>query len=164
MRRKPVNPLMKYFSILGIVGLLLLSSCITFKEVKFEGVDNVSFGKVKQGIIPLILDLKIDNPNSFSIKLKKGEVDVFINNQFLGKSSLSDKIIIKKEKLGVYPLVINTSFSALTKAALSSFGALLGKEVVLKVDGKIIVKALVIRKKIEVNFSEPIDPSLLLNM
>ena len=80
---------MKYFSILGIVCLFLLSSCITFKEVKFEGVDNVSFGKVKQGIIPLILDLKIDNPNSFSIKLKKGEVDIFINNQFLGKSSLT---------------------------------------------------------------------------
>ena len=77
---------------------------------------------------------------------------------------MTDKVIIEKEKMGVYPLVINTSFSALTKSALSSFGALLGKDVVLKVEGNVVVKAVIVRKKINIDFSESVNPSSLLNM
>jgi LEA14-like dessication related protein len=142
---------------------LLLNACSSFKEVEFKGVENVSFGKQEDSQIPLIFDVRINNPNQFNILLKKGVVDVFLNNQFLGKSTLSNKITIEKNKETVYPIVINTSFSNLSKAALSSLGALLGKKLILKIDGKIIVKALIIRKKIDINFTEEISPSTLLN-
>ena len=146
-----------------IVIFLLLNACSSFKEVEFKGVENVSFGQQEDSQIPLIFDVRINNPNQFNILLKKGVVDVFFNNQFLGKSTLSNKITIEKNKETVYPIVINTSFSNLSKAALSSLGALLGKKLILKIDGKIIVKALIIRKKIDVNFTEEISPSTLLN-
>ena len=146
-----------------IVIFLFLNACSSFKEVEFKGVENVSFGQQEDSQIPLIFDVRINNPNQFNILLKKGVVDVFLNNQFLGKSTLSNKITIEKNKETVYPIVINTSFSNLSKAALSSLGALLGKKLILKIDGKIIVKALIIRKKIDVNFTEEISPSTLLN-
>tara|TARA_B110000438_G_C15217515_1_gene395816 strand:- start:14 stop:475 length:462 start_codon:yes stop_codon:yes gene_type:complete len=152
---------MKYPLIIFI--FLLLNACSSFKEVEFKGVENVSFGQKEDSEIPLIFDVRINNPNQFNILLKKGVVDVFLNNQFLGKSTLSHKITIEKNKETVYPIVINTSFSNLSKAALSSLGVLLGKKLILKIDGKIVVKALIIRKKIDVNFTEEINPSTLLN-
>ena len=152
---------MKYFSIILIC--LVLNACSSFKEVEFKGVENVSFGQQVDSEIPLIFDVRINNPNQFNILLKKGVVDVFFNNQFLGKSTLSNKITIEKNKETVYPIVINTSFSNLSKAALSSLGVLLGNKLILKIDGKIVVKAFIIRKKIDVNFTEEINPSTLLN-
>ena len=70
--------------------------------------------------------------------------------------------MVKKQTDQTYPLEIKTSFSALSKAALSSLGILLGKKLVLKIDGKIVVRALIIRKKIDVSFNEEISPSILL--
>ena len=151
---------MKYFFFISF--FILLNACSSFKEVEFKGVEKVSFGKQDQSNIPLIFDVRINNPNQFNIILKKGNVDVFLNDQFIGKSYLSKKIVVKKQTDQTYPLEIKTSFSALSKAALSSLGILLGKKLVLKIDGKIIVRALIIRKKIDVSFKEEISPSILL--
>lgn len=152
---------MKCFPIILIC--LVLNACSSFKEVEFKGIEKVRFGKQNQNQIPIIFDVSINNPNQFNIQLKKGTVDVYLNDQFLGKSTLSNKIVIEKNKETVYPIAINTSFSNLSKAALSSLGILLGKKLILKIDGKIVAKALVIRKKININFIEEISPSILLN-
>ena len=144
--------------------LFFTSSCVGFKEIKFEGVETVRFGEIKKGDVPILLDIKIDNPNRFPIKLKKGEADVFVNNQFLGTSSIGDGFTLEKSKTGIYTLKINTSFTLLSKAALSSLGALIGKEISLRIDGEIVVKAFAVRKKMDIDFSKPIKPSSILNI
>ena len=153
----------RFYRLLFIFSILLLTSCITVKEVKFNGVNGVSFGKPSDNKIPLTLELMIDNPNSFNLKLKKGTVDVFINDQFVGKSKIDKKVVVQKQTKGTYPLTIQTSFSSLSKVALSSLGALFGSKIVLKIDGFIVVKAIVIRKKIKLNFKEEISPKALMN-
>ena len=66
-------------------------------------------------IISLLVTLKplmnlLSIPNSFNLKLKKGTVDEFINDQFVGKSKIDKKVVVQKQTKGTYPLTIQTSF------------------------------------------------------
>ena len=48
-----------------------ISFANVFEDVEFKGVEKVSFGKQDQSNIPLIFDVRINNPNQFNIILKK---------------------------------------------------------------------------------------------
>ena len=64
---------------------MLPTSC-TYKEVIFKGVRNVEVGKFDKAGIEVTAMVALDNPNSYSIKVKDPDVDVFLNNSILAKA------------------------------------------------------------------------------
>ncbi len=137
---------------------IILNSCIQFQEVEFKNMEDVKIEKVEGRKISMLLSVKLFNPNVFSIKIKPSNVNLYIEDQLVGKINLNNKVKIIKRTENTYfvPLQIDMEEGALLKFLKYSF-----KEKI-KIHIKGVVKGSVfgITKKIEVDEIQEIDGKL----
>ena len=81
----------------AILTILVISSCTDFQDLEFKGMDGFKVEKMEKRNLSLKIGVKIYNPNSFSLKIKPSTVDVFVNDELIGKAFLDEKVkIIRK--------------------------------------------------------------------
>jgi hypothetical protein len=68
--------------------LLLLSSCLSYQEVTFQGITDVDVSKFDQAGVAARVTVTLDNPNSFRIHVKDPQVDLYLNEVYIGKALL----------------------------------------------------------------------------
>lgn len=82
-----------------IIGAIVLSSCNSgnVKEPEFRDISNVRL--VELGILQSTagIDLIYYNPNSFGVELNEARGDVYVDNAYLGRFGLEDKVQVGKE-------------------------------------------------------------------
>jgi LEA14-like dessication related protein len=72
-----------------ITTLSTLWSCnSTLKEPDFVGAKNFTVSKIGFQESFIGMDLYYFNPNGFNLQLRKAELDVFLENRFVGKTEL----------------------------------------------------------------------------
>ncbi|CAG5077673.1 NDR1/HIN1-like protein [Parvicella tangerina] len=146
---------LRFFLLLGMV--VSLQSCFDYEEVLFRGVQNVSVLERTDNVVKLQIDVKVDNPNKFNIKVKKSTMDIYINEQYVGKTHLDDKIILKKRTEDVYGVVLRANPKDILKAAMGSLGGLLKGNVTVRLKGDVKGSVYGISKKVPVDVEEKID-------
>ncbi|MEO6328015.1 MAG: LEA type 2 family protein [Ginsengibacter sp.] len=82
------------------------------------------------------LDLEYYNPNNFGLQLKRTELDIFLNNSFLGHSFSDSVINIPRRDTFLIPIKFTVDMHNLFKNA---WNTLAGTDVLIKVNGKIKV-------------------------
>lgn len=90
--------------------------------------------KVGFATTTLKLDLIYYNPNNYGLQLKYTDLDIFLDNNYLGHSSQDYQISIPKLTEFSIPLSIEVDMKNLLKNALPT---LFGKEVLVKVTGTV---------------------------
>lgn len=98
----------------------------------FKGVQNIEVGKLDKDGIQVTAMVALDNPNSYSIKVKDPDVDVFLNNLYLGKARLDRRVVMPPRSSEVYTIPLHADFdggggnvlAALISTALSGKGEL----------------------------------------
>jgi LEA14-like dessication related protein len=89
---------------LGIV--LLLSACRT-QELSYQSIQNFS---MEQGAKPsVVLDIRLYNPNHYSLKLKNADVDVFLNGTSVGKLQVEGTHIAPKLDTFLLPVKVEVT-------------------------------------------------------
>lgn len=114
------------------LGLVFLASCAKPKEFDYLGFENVKV--LKWGIqeTTVGLDVKFYNPNA-ALQLRTAEVDVSINNQYLGRTVIDSLIQIPKRDTFFIPLTIKMQTLGAVSGILKSVG---DSSVLVKLDGK----------------------------
>ena len=84
----------------------------------------------------VVLDLQYFNPNNFGLQLRRTDLDIFINNTFLGHSSSDTLINIPRRDTFLIPIKFNVDMKNIYKNA---FNTMMGNEVTIKVTGKVKV-------------------------
>ena len=141
--------LQKIFSILLITSLF--SSCVNFEEVEITDIKSIKISEFGSSSLKFDSEIKIKNPNSYSIKVTDSYFDVFIKNNKVGEAKFDDKITIPANSndfvavsfLGTYDESQIGTITTLVGSSL--FGS---KDIDFKVDGFVEGKALMIKKKI----------------
>ena len=110
------------------------SSCQAPKELVYRDFKNLKVEKVGFAATTLKVDLIYYNPNNFGLQLKYTDLDIYVDNNFLGHSSQDYQITISKLSEFTMPLAIEVDMQNLLKNALPTF---LGKEVMIKVTGTV---------------------------
>ena len=107
---------MMYLSRLAIFisFCFVLTGCIEYNDVEFRGIEGYSFDKVSTDVINIKIDAKVENPNTYNIKIKKTALDVLINGKVIGKANMIDDIKLIKQSTGVYSIVFQTSMKNIT--------------------------------------------------
>lgn len=111
--------------------VLLLSNC-SYKEVVFKGVQDIQVGKFDKAGMEVTATVALENPNSYSINVKDPDVDVFLNNLYLGKVHLDRQVVLAARSSEVYIIPLHASFdggggnvlAALISTAISGKGEL----------------------------------------
>ena len=123
-----------HYSIFISAIVFFTSSCQAPKELVYRDFKNLKVEKVGFAATTLKVDLIYYNPNNFGLQLKYTDLDIYVDNNFLGHSSQDYQITISKLSEFTMPLAIEVDMKNLLKNALPT---LLGKEVMVKVTGTV---------------------------
>lgn len=81
-----------------LLTLFVFSSCISFKEPEFKGMNGYEMGKLTGSEISFTLKPMVYNPNIFALKVKKSVLDLEVEGKNFGKIYLEKKISAKARK------------------------------------------------------------------
>lgn len=85
---------------------LFACACAKPKDLEYVDFQNIQVLQVGLQESSVGMDIRLFNPNRQQIQLRKADVDVYINNQFLGKTSLDTLIQIPKRDTFSIPVVL----------------------------------------------------------
>jgi|SRR5690348_1295530 LEA14-like dessication related protein len=121
-----------------IVGVFLVAvafmSCSSPKALEYREYHNFSVEKLGYSNSTIKMDLVYFNPNNFRMQLRNTDLDIFINGKLFGHSSTDTLIPIPKRDTFSLPVMFDVNMQSLYQNALNT---LLGREVTLKVSGKV---------------------------
>jgi LEA14-like dessication related protein len=114
---------------------VLLVACAKPTGFDYLGVKNLkvlSFG-LKESTVAA--DVEYYNPNKYPVTMKAAEVDVYVNNNFFGKSTLDSTIVIPKKDTFLIPVVLKVDMNNTAMGLLQNL--MTGSDSVrVKLDGK----------------------------
>jgi LEA14-like dessication related protein len=123
---------LQLISLLTFLGALI--SCSSPKPLVYHTYKDFSIQKLGFSNSEVKLGLEYYNPNNFGLQLRRSELDIFINNNFLGHS-LSDTLInIPRRDTFLLPITFIVNMQNIFKNALNTFAK---NEVLIKVTGKL---------------------------
>ena len=130
INRKTTLPLL-----LLLLSLLSLG-CSTPKALEYRTFKNFTIEKLGFSSTAVKLDLIYFNPNNYGIELKTTDIDIFVNDNYLGHSMQDYQITIPKKDEFSIPLKIDVDMRNILKNGLNTF---LRNEVTVKITGRIKV-------------------------
>jgi LEA14-like dessication related protein len=145
--------------IVGLISVCLFTSCLEYEDVEFMGVDDYTIDQVSASEVKITLKMKVKNPNSYNIKIKKSSFDIFLNDKELGETRMKDDVKLLKNSTDVYEVEFVSNLKDLSKGIFSSLGMLLGGSSKLRIKGEAKAKAFGIGKKFDVDFIQDIKAS-----
>ena len=144
MRISPYSLLLVFLAI-----IVFMTSCREPKALEYRDFKNLSSDKLGFSSSIFNIDLVYYNPNNFGLDLKKTNLDIYIDNNYLGHTEQDYQIHIPKKGEFTLPVKIDVDMKNAYKNALP---ALFGKEVLLKVTGKIKLGKANVYKTFDVNY------------
>jgi LEA14-like dessication related protein len=99
---------------------------------QYAGIANFKISSLGLGESVVSADLKYFNPNNFNMKLKYGEMDVYLNNRFIGKTLLDTLTAIPANDSFLIPVSMKVDMKQIYSNA---FDILLSRETEIKLDG-----------------------------
>jgi len=126
-----------------------LYSCSAPKELEYREFRNLVVEKVGVSSTSLKMDLVYYNPNNFGMELSNTDLDVFINSNYLGRTSQEYQVSIPKREEFTIPITIDVDMKNLIKNGLTTF---ITNEVMVKLTGTVRVGKLNVFKTFPVNY------------
>jgi LEA14-like dessication related protein len=124
---------MKKWTLWALLPLLVIG-CAKPTGFDYLGVKNVkvmNFG-LKESTVAL--DVEYYNPNKFPVTMKRADVDVYVNNNFFGKTTLDSMIKIPKRDTFLLPVLLKVDMNTTVMQLIQTLGQ--GQqEVLIKMDG-----------------------------
>jgi len=155
-----INPLKVIQKLLLFVFLisptLLLNSC-EFEEINFKGIEKFELLDQKDDEIKLKLMMRVENLNKFNIILKNSDLDLSLNDTYIGKATIDAPVKLKKKTEAAYPVVLNIKGKDVMKKTMGMMGTILNGPVKFTAKGKVTGKAYGISKAMDVAFSEKLN-------
>jgi hypothetical protein len=115
--------------------VLFVTSCAKPKDFDYLGFQNVKVLKwgIKESTVGM--DVQFYNPNS-RLQIRRADVDVHINNIYLGRTVMDSLINIPKKDTFIIPMIMTVETVSAVSGVLQSFS---DTSVLVKLDGKATV-------------------------
>lgn len=125
---------MKKWTCFSLILIVMIFSCSSPKELQYQSFHNFSIQKLGFNNSTVSLDIVYYNPNNFGMQLRNSDMDIYIDGSMLGHSSFDTLIRIPRRDTFTLPVKFDVNMQNIYKNAWS---ALTGKEVTVKLTGKI---------------------------
>ena len=85
------------YLLIVIISFFSISSCSLYEEVEMLGVQSYNFESVPGSQVKAEIIFKINNPNFYSITMKKSDFKVFLDDKEIGTAGMEDDLKNFKE-------------------------------------------------------------------
>ena len=124
------SPLLKI--IFAICCVVILLSCKQPQAPQYAGIANFKVSTLGLGESVVSADLKYFNPNNYGLKLKYGELNVYVNSRLIGKTLLDTLTAIPANDSFLIPVSMKVDMKQIYSNALD---ILLSHEADIKLNG-----------------------------
>ncbi len=142
---------MRLFGFLFFPALVLLISCSGFESIEVGEIEDVKLNRFADRSIEFEVMMPIDNPSAFRFRIIDVDLDVYINDEYLGKISNVDNVLIPSRSSEIYTFPLKVQFSNILRGAVSMFNLFLDRRADIEVKGRISVRSFPVTKRIEVD-------------
>lgn len=87
--------------------LLVFSSCEAYKDVKLAKFEDVRVKNIDGKEIDFEVDISLNNPNFYGIKVKDIKGELFVQNKLLGNVVLNNKVKIIRKSTNRYTIPLH---------------------------------------------------------
>ena len=145
--------------------ILSISSCSFYEDVEMLGVQSYNFESVADSQVKASIIFKINNPNFYSITMKKSDFTISIDDKELGIAAMENDLKIIKKKEDDYTLGLLLQEEDIRNAIMPLIKkALFKKTVTFRVKGKAKAKVFgIFGKKIDINEKKEVSVAELMN-
>ena len=119
-----------------LLVVVVFMSCSSPKALEYKDYHNFSVEKLGFNNSTVSLDLRYYNPNNFRMQLRNTDLDIFIDGKLFGHSSTDTLINIPRRDTFSLPVQFDINMQSFYQNAINT---LFGKEVLLRIKGKIKV-------------------------
>ena len=134
-----------------LIGLIVLSSCgsADVKEPEYRDIREVRL--IELGLLQSTagIDLIYYNPNNFGVQVAEARGDVYIDNIYLGRFGLGEKVQVKKRSEFIVPAIIKLDMIGAVK---NQRDLLKKKEVLVRIEGTARVKKSGLSRDVPIKF------------
>jgi LEA14-like dessication related protein len=120
------------YRLLVVLVLMIAAGCKKPANPEFIGYENFRMDKVGLENTVLATRVKLYNPNGFPLQVKSAGIDVYINDNFLGHSSIDSLITLPAKDTSFVPLRLTASSKGLLSNA---FKVWMNPEVKVRIKG-----------------------------
>ncbi len=125
---------MKKWTVWALLPLLLIG-CAKPTGFDYLGVQNVKLVQFGLKESTVAVDVAYFNPNKFPVTMKRAEVDVYVNNNYFGKTTLDSTIKIPGRDTFHLPVLLKMNMNTTVMQLIQTLRQ--GQqEVLVKMDGK----------------------------
>ena len=138
-----------------VLGVFLFSSCFEYNEVRVVSIGKVTLENFEGTTAHVNVEVELENTNFFGLKIKPSTLDVFVEDEFVGKAVLIEKVKIKRKKTQVYNAKIElVGESGILRKAMKYA---LRKDLKVRLSGYVKGSVYGISKKVKVDETKTID-------
>lgn len=141
-----------------LLPVLLLAGCMSYSEVKLEGVQAVQVKRLDATGLSASVTLLVENPNAYRIAVMDPDVDLYVNGMAIGKAALDSTLTLEPRVRKAYTVPLHASF---TNGAPALLPALLGSaftgSLKLGAKGTVVGKAWLVRKRFPFAFEHQLE-------
>ena len=127
---------MKYLQRFALAGALFIGSCSIPKPLVYKNINHFGMEQANLKNTVVSMDLNLYNPNKYNMKLKNADVEVYINEHYVGKAMVTENLTIPKLNTFSLPILLRVDLGSIIPNAIQ---LLISNEITLKLTG--LVKA-----------------------
>jgi|JI10StandDraft_1071094.scaffolds.fasta_scaffold05424_5 LEA14-like dessication related protein len=144
------------FFLLSILIPFLFSSCSAYEEVELRDIKEVEVLRMDGRTIALRVDVLVNNPNGYRISVEDPDVDLYLNDTYVGKGRLDSALTLNKRSEQIYPVHLHADLAGGPLLMMMIGGALSG-EMKLGIKGTVLARSGMLRKRFPFELEERID-------
>jgi LEA14-like dessication related protein len=144
------TPMKNKFYIFSAICMVILASCNKPEAPEYLGFRDFSIQNVSMDSALLRTQLAFYNPNAFNMELKRGDVNVYLDDQLANHYVLDSTINILKKDTFYVPLNLRVSPRLLVNSALKML--MNGNKIKVKLLGSVRVKRSGVSFNVPVNY------------
>lgn len=90
--------------------LLVLGGCLSYQEVTLKEIRSVELRSFDDHGVSVLVDVAIDNPNNYRIHVHDPDVDVFLDNEPLGRATFDSTFVLERKGERNYLVPVRATF------------------------------------------------------
>lgn len=138
------------YLISGFLTIFLIS-CAGFEDIEVGEIEEVNFNRFADRSIEFEVLMPIENPSSFRFRIVEVDLDVYINNEYLGKIRNVDNVSIPARSSELYTFPLKVEFANILRGALSMYNVLMDRKADVIIKGRISVRSFPFTRKLHVD-------------
>lgn len=139
-----------------LLGTVLLSGCLSYKEVVMHDIVDVDVRKLDMKGVDITAHVMLENPNGYRIRVKDPDVDLYLNGSFVGKGLLDSSLVLDRRTKRIYGIPMHAEFNTGNMLMVLLGGALNG-EMNVGAKGTVVGQAGLLRKRFPFDVEEKLE-------